>query len=293
MFKGVGTAIITPFDKEENIDYKVLRDLVNFQINSGIDSIIVLGTTGETPTLSFEERDKILETVFEENNKRVPLIVGTGSNSTKEVCRLNKQAEKYNPDGLLIVNPYYNKGTQESIVKHYEYISERTDRPIMLYNVPYRTGMNLSPDTTIKIAEKCKNVVATKEACSNISQIAELFSIKPDSFKVFSGNDDQALPIIAMGGEGVISVFANAYPKHIKQITDAIFAGEYDKARDFTNKYLKMMNLMFIETSPSPLKYIMSLLGLCENILRLPLDEVTPKTKEILKQAVENFPEAK
>lgn len=290
MFKGSGTAIITPYDNEQNIDYSALRKLVNFQIESNIDSIIVLGTTGETPVLSFEEKEKILETVVEETNKRVPLIVGTGSNNTKEVVKMNKQAEKYGIEGLLIVNPYYNKGTQESIIKHYEYISEHTELPIMLYNVPYRTGMNITPDTVVKIADKCKNVVAIKEASSNISQIAELFSIIPEGFKVFSGNDDQALPIMAMGGEGVISVFANAYPKHLKQITDSFFLGDLKKSQYYSNLYMKMMNLMFIETSPAPLKYVMSLLGLCQNVLRLPLDEVTEKTKVVLKNAVENFP---
>lgn len=290
MFKGVGTALITPYDKEQNIAYTALRKLVNYQIESGIDFLVALGTTGETPVLTFDEREKILETVISENNKRVPIIVGTGSNNTKEVVKLNQQAEKYGADALLIVNPYYNKGTQESIVKHYEYICGYTNLPIMLYNVPYRTGMNILPETVVKIAEKCKNVFSVKEACSNISQIAELFSIIPTDFKVFSGNDDQTLPIMAMGGDGVISVFANAYPKHLKKITEAIFAGDYKAAQNFSNAYIKMMNLMFIETSPAPLKYVMSLLGLCENVLRLPLDEVTDKTKTVLKQAVENFP---
>lgn len=289
MFKGVGTAIITPFDDDRNVDYGALRSFVNYQVSNGIDSLIVLGTTGEPPTLTYDEREKIISTVIEEANKRVPVIVGTGSNCTEEVIKLNKQAEKYGADALLIVNPYYNKGSQESIIKHYEYISERTDLPIMLYNVPYRTGMNLLPETVAAIADKCKNVFGTKEACSNISQIAELFSLIPEGFKVYSGNDDQVLPIMAMGGEGVISVFANAFPKEIKSIAQAILNNNYELARKYNNKYVKMMNLMFIESSPSPVKYILSLMGLCKNVLRLPLDEVCEKSKIILKEAFDNF----
>lgn len=290
MFKGVGTAIITPFDIDRNVDYGVLRNLVNYQVDSGIDSIIVLGTTGETPVLTSDEKEKIVAAVLETNNKRIPVIVGTGSNNTSEVVKSNALAEKLGADGLLIVNPYYNKGTQESLIKHYEYISERTSLPIMLYNVPYRTGMNLLPDTVVQIAAKCKNIVAVKEACADISQIAKLFSVIPEGFKVFSGNDDQALPIMAMGGEGVISVFANAFPKHIKQIATAFFNNDLKESQKYSNLYLEMMNLMFVETSPAPLKYIMSLMGLCQNVMRLPMDSVTDKTKIILQQAFENFP---
>ncbi|MCX6150687.1 MAG: 4-hydroxy-tetrahydrodipicolinate synthase [Ignavibacteriales bacterium] len=289
MFTGVGTAIITPFDENYNVDYVSLRKIVNFQVESGIDAIIVLGTTGEAPVIDLIEREKIISTVVEEVNGKTKVIVGTGTNDTRNAVELNKTAEKFNVDGLLIVNPYYNKGTQESLLTHYKYISERTNLPIMLYNVPSRTGMNLLPETAVKIHEQCSNITSIKEASGNISQIAHLFSIKPDSFKVYSGNDDQTLPIMAMGGAGVISVFSNAYPAEAKKLSDAIIQGDYKQAQAFSNKYLRMMNLLFVETNPSPIKFVMSELGYCKNILRLPLEPVLEKTKMILQEEMEKY----
>ncbi len=282
MFRGVGTAIITPFDKDYNVDYKSLKKICRQQINGGVDAVIVLGTTGESPVINLDERKKIISTVIEEINGKAEIIIGTGTNDTKHVVELNKVAEELKADGLLIVNPYYNKGTQESLVDHYKYISERTNLPIMLYNVPSRTGMNIMPETIVKISDACSNVVGVKEACGNISQIAHLISIKPEKLLVYSGNDDQTLPIMSLGGFGIISVFSNAYPKELKQITDAIFNNNLLLAQKLNNKYLSMMNSLFIETSPMPIKYVMSKLGLCENILRLPLIPITKKTENIL-----------
>lgn len=282
LFKGSGTAIITPFNQDNNIDYPTLKKILNFQINNGIDAIILLGTTGESPVISIEERKKLLDLTVEEVNGKAKVIVGTGTNDTKKVVEINKVVEEYKADALLIVNPYYNKGTQSSLVEHYKYISERTTLPIVLYNVPSRTAMNLLPETIVKIHSECKNIVAVKEACANISQIARLFSIKPSSLTVYSGNDDQTFPIMALGGEGVVSVFSNAYPKEMKQLTDALLKKDLDTARNLNNKYLKMMNLLFVETSPSPIKFVMSKLGMCENILRLPLSPVTEQTEKLL-----------
>ena len=183
---------------------------------------MLLGTTGESPVIEFEERKKIISLVVEEVNGKIPVIVGTGSNNTKKVVENNKLAEELKADGVLIVNPYYNKGTQESLIEHYKYISSKTKLPIILYNVPSRTGMNLLPETAVRIHNECKNVVAVKEASGNISQIAHLISIKPESLSVLSGNDDQTLAIMASGGDGVISVFSNPYPAEMKKITDAI-----------------------------------------------------------------------
>ncbi|HSP87531.1 MAG TPA: 4-hydroxy-tetrahydrodipicolinate synthase [Ignavibacteriaceae bacterium] len=289
MFKGTGTALITPFDEDYNVDYDSLKKLVDFQISGGVDAIVLLGTTGETPVISLEERRKILDTGIQINSGRTKIIVGTGTNDTKKVVELNKIAEEYKPDALLIVNPYYNKGTQESLVEHYKYISERTTLPIILYNVPSRTGMNLLPETVIKIHEECKNVVAVKEASGNISQIAHLFSIKPASLNVLSGNDDQTLPIMALGGDGVVSVFSNPYPKQMKEMTTAILNNDYESAQRLNNKYLKMMNLLFIETSPSPVKFVMYEMGLCKNILRLPLIGINEKSKKLLIDEMKNF----
>ena len=203
MFKGTGTALITPFDEDYNVDYKSLEKIINYQISGGVDAIILLGTTGESPVISDEERRKIISTAIENTKGNTKIIVGTGTNNTKKVAEFNKIAEEYKADAVLIVNPYYNKGTQNSLVEHYKYISERTSLPIILYNVPSRTGMNLLPETIVKIHEECKNVIAVKEASGNISQIAQLFSIKPPSLNVLSGNDDQTLPIMALGGVGV------------------------------------------------------------------------------------------
>ncbi len=289
MFTGVGTALITPFDKDLNVDYKALRKICKHQVEGKVDAIIVLGTTGEAAVINVEERKKITETILEEIDGKAKIILGTGTNDTRKVVELNKIAEEQKADGVLIVNPYYNKGTQDSIVEHYKYISERTSLPIILYNVPSRTGMNMLPETIVKVSDACKNVVGVKEACGNISQIAHLFSIKQDNLSIFSGNDDQTLPIMALGGAGIISVFSNSYPKELKKLTNAIFGNDYKSAQTLSNKYLSMMNILFIETSPSPIKYVMHKLGLCENILRLPLAPVSKKAEALLDNAIENF----
>jgi 4-hydroxy-tetrahydrodipicolinate synthase len=289
MFKGAGTAIVTPFDKDQNVDYNSLKRITKHQVDNRIDAIIILGTTGEAPVVDGDERKKIIETIMTEAAGKCKIIIGTGGNNTKKVAELNKATDEFKPDGLLIANPYYNKGTQESLVEHYKFLSERTSTPIMLYNVPSRTGMNLLPETAVKIHEFCKNVVAIKEASGSISQIAHLCSIKPDSFRVISGNDDQTLPIMAVGGDGVISVFTNAFPKQMKQITDAFFADKVSEAQKYNNMYLEMMNALFYETSPGPLKYIMNKMGMCENVFRLPIAPVGKKTETRLDEVFERF----
>ncbi len=289
MFKGVGTALITPFNQDLSVDYNSIRNIVDFQIANKIDALVVLGTTGESPVIDDDERKKILETVLDANQNRVPVILGTGSNNTKHVVEQNKLAEHFNLDGVLIVNPYYNKGTQQSLIEHYKYISERTSLKIILYNVPSRTGMNILPETAVKIHEACKNVVAIKEASGNISQIAHLISIKPDSLEVLSGNDDQTLPIMALGGVGVISVFSNPFPGQMKEIVNALLNHDLITAQKLNNQYLAMMNKLFIETSPSPVKYVMSKLGLCNNVLRLPLAKTTQSSEAILDKELLNF----
>ena len=289
MFKGVGTALITPFNQDLSVDYNSIRNIIDFQIANKIDALIVLGTTGESPVIDDEERKKILETVLDANRNRVPVILGTGSNNTKHVVEQNKLAEHFKLDGVLIVNPYYNKGTQQSLIEHYKYISERTSLKIILYNVPSRTGMNILPETAVKIHEVCRNVVAIKEASGNISQIAHLISIKPDSLEVLSGNDDQTLPIMALGGVGVISVFSNPFPTQMKEITNALLNQDFTTAQKLNNKYLAMMNKLFIETSPTPVKYVMSKLGLCDNVLRLPLAKITQSSEAILDKELLNF----
>lgn len=282
MFSGTGTALITPFNEDLTIDFKSLKLLIEDQISNGISAIIVLGTTGESPVIEEDERRKLVDEVVSLVNKRIKVIVGTGTNDTKKVVKFNKIAEQYNADGLLIVNPYYNKSTQAGLVEHYKFISEQTDLPIILYNVPSRTAMNILPETVLAIHDKCKNVVAVKEASGDISQIAKLCSIKPDTLTVFSGNDDQTLPIMALGGKGVISVFSNIYPKEMCLMTDAILNNDFKLALSLNNKYLKMMNLLFVETNPIPVKYLASVRGLCKNIFRLPLVKANSNTEKLL-----------
>jgi len=287
MFQGVGTALITPFKEDFSVDIDSLKKIVHHQLGNKIDALIVLGTTGESPVINYDERRKIITAVVEEATGKVPVIVGTGTNDTKKVVENNKQAEDLKADGLLIVNPYYNKGTQASLVEHYKFIAERTKLPIILYNVPSRTGMNILPETVIKIHKECPNVVAVKEASGNISQIAHLISIKPETLSVFSGNDDQTLAIMGLGGDGVISVFSNPYSAQMKQITEAVLKGNLKTAQKFNNKYLAMMNALFTETNPSPVKYVMHRLGFCENVLRLPLIKVSENVEGILDKAMQ------
>jgi len=289
MFKGVGTALITPFKEDQSVDIGSLKKILEHQLKNNIDALIVLGTTGESPVIEYEERRKIISAVVEEAKGKIPVIIGTGSNNTKKVVENNKLAEELKADGLLIVNPYYNKGTQESLLEHYKYISDRTNLPIILYNVPSRTGMNILPDTAVRIHKNCSNVVAIKEASGDISQIANLIAIKPDSFSIISGNDDQTLPIMALGGDGVISVFSNPYPSEMKQLTDAMLNNDLSSAQKFNNRYLGMINALFIETNPAPVKFVMHHLGLCENIMRLPLVNATAKTKELLIKEIQQI----
>ncbi len=289
MFKGTGTALITPFNEDLSVDYISLRKIVNQQLESGIDALIVLGTTGESPVIDDDERRRIISTVQEEVKGKIPVIVGTGTNNTTHVVELNRMAEELSVDGLLIVNPYYNKGTQQSLIEHYGYIAERTTLPIILYNVPSRTGMNILPETAIRIFQNCKNVVGIKEASGNISQIAELIASKPEAFQVFSGNDDQTLPILALGGVGVVSVFSNPYPHLMKQLTNSLLDKDYEKARRLNNKFNEMMNKLFVEASPAPVKYVMNKLGYCHNVLRLPLSRLTEKNIQVLDEAMKKL----
>jgi 4-hydroxy-tetrahydrodipicolinate synthase len=282
MFNGTGTALITPFNEDLSIDYISLKLLIEDQIENGVSAIIILGTTGETPVIDEDERKKLVDESVQLANGRIKIIIGTGTNDTRKVVKYNKIAEDYQADGLLIVNPYYNKSTQAGLVDHYKYISERTSLPIILYNVPSRTAMNIIPETVLKIHDQCKNIIAVKEASADISQIAKLCAMKPETLTVFSGNDDQTLPIMALGGKGVISVFSNIFPKEMRMMSSAILNNDFVSGLKIHNKFLRMMNLLFIETNPIPVKYLASLRGLCKNILRLPLVKTTASAEKLL-----------
>jgi 4-hydroxy-tetrahydrodipicolinate synthase len=282
MFTGTGTALITPFNEDGSIDYNSLRVLINNQIENGVSAVVILGTTGESPVIDAEERRRLVDESVSIAGGKMKVIIGTGTNDTSKVVKFNKIAEDYKADGLLIVNPYYNKSTQAGLVEHYKYISERTSLPIILYNVPSRTSMNVLPETVLQIHQECRNITAVKEASGDISQIARLCAMKPNSLTVLSGNDDQTLPVISLGGKGVISVFSNIFPREMNELTGALLQGDYKRGLLLHNKYLKMMNLLFIETNPIPVKYLASAIGLCKNVFRLPLVKAAASSEKIL-----------
>lgn len=271
MFKGVGTALITPFNEDLSVDYVSLKRLIDFQLKSKVDALIILATTGEAPTIEISEFREVVSFVMNEVGGKVPVIVGTGSNNPSKVLNLNRLSENLNVNGLLIVNPYYNKSTQDGLVEYFKFISSKTTLPIILYNVPSRTGMNVLPETIIKIHKLCPNVIGVKEASGNISQIAELIAIKPNSLEIFSGNDDQTLPIMALGGCGVISVVSNIFPLEFRELTHLILEDRVKEAQTINNKLFNIEKLLFVETNPIPVKYAAYRLGLCKNYLRLPL----------------------
>lgn len=282
MFRGLGTALITPFTDEGEVDYEALRKLIHYQIEHGTDSLIVLGTTGEAPSILEPERAKIVEIAIREANHRIPVIIGTGSNCLDSVLKYNRMAEEMNADGVLIVTPYYNKGTQESIFQYYRHIAERTRLPIIVYNVPTRTGFNLLPDTMFRIFKTCSNIVGIKEANADFGQLTKLMAGRPEGMLVFSGNDDITLPFMALGAEGVISVVGNIIPAEMKTLTTHMLAGDLDGARKIHDRYLELINAMFVEVNPIPVKFAASRLNLCRNVLRLPLIPLSEKNSQVV-----------
>lgn len=288
IFKGSGVALITPFDDENNINYKKLEQLLEFQIENKTDAIIICGTTGESATLSFDEKKQLIKYTVEVVNKRIPVIAGTGSNNTKFAIELSEYAKQVDADGLLIVTPYYNKCSKQGLYEHYKAISDNVDLPIIAYNVPSRTGLNIDADTLVKLS-KIKNVVAIKEASSNISQISEMFSKISNNFSIYSGNDDQIVPILSLGGLGVISVLANILPKQTHDICYNYFNGSIDLAKNMQLKYFDIIKKLFIEVNPAPIKEAMNYLGYNVGKTRLPLCELTADDKKLLKESLNNL----
>jgi len=282
MFKGVGTALITPFAEDGNVDYEALVKLVHFQIESGTDALVVLGTTGEAPAISGEERRKIIEIAMRETRQRIPVIIGTGTNCLDTVLHYNQMTEELGADGVLIVTPYYNKGTQESIFQFYKLIAGRTKLPVLLYNVPTRTGFNLLPETVFRIFRACPNVIGIKEANADFGQVTRLLADRPEGMLVYSGNDDITLPFMALGAEGVISVASNIIPAEMKSVTSRMLANDLKGAREIQNRWLDFFSAMFIEVNPVPVKFAAAQLQLCRNILRLPLMPISEKNAGVL-----------
>lgn len=284
VFRGAATALITPF-KNGEIDYECLERLIDEQIAQGIDALVIGGTTGEAATLSDEERYRLFEFSSEKTAGRVKLVLGTGTNDTRAAIRHTKYAERVGCDGVLLVTPYYNKGTEIGVEKHYLSIAETADLPIILYNVPSRTGVNLGINLISRLANH-ENVVAIKEASDSADRLLEL-SVLSDSIDLYAGNDSQIYTTLALGGKGVISVVSNLMPKYAHEICESFWSGKSDVALKMQKKILPLIKSLFLETNPAPVKYAMSLLGLCEGELRLPLCEVRESTKEIIKNELE------
>ena len=285
IFEGSGVAIITPFKIDENgnnvIDYDRLEKLIEFQIANKTDAIIICGTTGESSTLSFEEHNECIKRCIDIVNNRVPVIAGTGANNTLEAVRLSKKAEENGADGLLIVTPYYNKTNQDGLKYHYGQIADSVNIPIIMYNVPSRTGVNIMPETAADIANTHSNVVAIKEASGNLSQVATLASL--DALDIYSGNDDQIVPILSLGGKGVISVLANVFPEETHNMVRSYLDGNVTEARKIQLESLKVIRALFSDVNPIPVKKAMQEMGMDTGILRSPLVELNEeKTKKLM-----------
>jgi 4-hydroxy-tetrahydrodipicolinate synthase len=287
MFKGSIVAIVTPFHNGA-VDEKKLRELVDFQIENGTDAIVACGTTGESSTLDNEEHLNVIRIVFDQAKGRVPVIAGTGSNSTAEAIHLTREAKEIGVAGVLLVTPYYNKPTQEGLYLHYTAIADAVEIPQILYNVPGRTGVNLLPETVARLAPH-KNIVAIKEATGSLQQASEVLALCGDQIDVFSGDDFITFPMMACGAKGVISVTANIMPKVIGDLTDAFYAGDLDKARKLHLDTLKISNAMFIESNPVPVKTALWLMGKCSDEVRLPLAPMSAANKAKLEAIMKEY----
>ena len=287
IFEGCGTAIVTPFT-EDGINFEEFGKMIEDQIANGVDSIIVCGTTGESATMTDSERKEVMKFAIEKANKRVPIVLGTGSNCTRSAVELTKYAESIGADGVLVVTPYYNKTTQDGLVAHYKAIAEVTTLPIILYNVPSRTGVNILPKTCLELS-KIPNIVAIKEASGNLSQIAEIANLCKENLTIYSGNDDQIVPILSLGGKGVISVLSNVAPKYVHDMCYDYFEGNVEKAKESQLKALNLISALFCEVNPIPVKEAMNMIGYNCFEPRLPLIKLSNSGKEKLEKAMKEF----
>jgi 4-hydroxy-tetrahydrodipicolinate synthase len=280
--KGCGTALVTPFKEDLSIDEEALRGLVEFQVSEGVDFLVPCGTTGESATLSADEQRRVVEIVLQSAQGRVQVIAGAGGNNTAHVIELARGYERMGVRGLLSVSPYYNHPTQEGLYQHFRAVAEATQLPIIVYNVPPRTAVNILPDTVARLAE-IPNIVGVKEASGDISQVAEICSRVRDDFKVFSGDDSMTLPVIAVGGVGLISVAANEAPRQMTALTRAALDNDWDQARRLNRELFPLMKANFIETSPGPVKAALAMMGKIKEVYRLPMVPISPETKERLR----------
>jgi 4-hydroxy-tetrahydrodipicolinate synthase len=282
LFSGVYTAIITPFTENNLIDYESLDNLIEFNIKNGVNGIVSCGTTGESPTLEFEEQQELIKKTIEFVDGRVKVIAGTGSNSTSHAIKLSKMAEKLGVDALLLVNPYYNKPTQEGLYLHFKAISDAVNIPCILYNIKGRTGVNLETKTLLRLINDCKNIIAVKEASGDLDQIKEVINSVPSYFSVLSGDDGLTLELIKYGGDGVISVASNFMPNEIVNLVKYSLNKDYINADQLNENLKEFFKLNFIETNPIPIKYMLSKIGLCNEIYRLPLCSLSNGSKKII-----------
>jgi 4-hydroxy-tetrahydrodipicolinate synthase len=284
-FQGTGTALVTPFKKDGALDEPALRRLIDLQIKGGVEALIPVGTTGESPSLTHEEHLRVFEIVKDQSKGRVKIFGGTGNNNTQKAIEQTRMAKKLGFDAALVVGPYYNKPTQEGYFQHYRAIAEAVDIPIIVYNVPGRTGGNIEAATSLRMAEEIPNVFAVKEASGNLAQIMEIARNKPDDFSLLSGDDAITLPLMALGGDGCISVVANQVPRQFSDLVRACLKNKWEKARAIHNVLLPLMNINFIESNPIPVKASLAMMGLIEEVYRLPLVAIGSRNREAL-QAV-------
>ena len=287
IFTGAGVALVTPFNDDLSVNYDKLEKLIEYHIANGTDSIVICGTTGESATLTVKEHAEVIKFAVDVVNHRIPVIAGTGSNETSYATELSNDAEKSGADALLVVTPYYNKTSQRGLVNHYKFIADRVSSPIIIYNVPSRTGVNVLPETYAELCEH-KNIVAAKEASGDISQVAQIAALCGDKLDIYSGNDDQIVPILSLGGKGVISVLSNICPKIAHDIVSLYLDGKYTESSELQLKYLELCNSLFMDVNPIPVKVAMNMMGFGVGPFRMPLcemdDNKTAKLNAVLKK---------
>lgn len=289
IFTGAGVAIVTPMKENGEVNFEKLGEILEEQIAGQTDAIIICGTTGESSTLTHEEHLDAIKYTIDKVNKRIPVIAGTGSNCTQTAIYLSQEAEKYGADGLLLVTPYYNKATQKGLIEHYTAIANSVKLPIILYNVASRTGCNIEPKTAAYLAEHVENIVGIKEASGNISQVAEIAALTQGKMDIYSGNDDQIVPILSLGGKGVISVLSNVAPQYTHDIVAKFMEGKVEESRDMQLKALPLIHALFCEVNPIPVKTALNLMGKEVGPLRMPMTEMEEAHQEVLKKAMKDF----
>lgn len=289
IFTGAGVAIVTPMKENGDVNFEKLGEILEEQIAEGTDAVIICGTTGESSTMTHEEHLEAIKYTVDKVNKRIPVIAGTGSNCTETAIYLSKEAEQYGADGLLLVTPYYNKATQKGLIAHYTAVANAVKLPIILYNVASRTGCNITPETAAYLAEHVENIVGIKEASGNISQVAQIAALTKGKMDIYSGNDDQIVPILSLGGKGVISVLSNVAPKYTHEIVAKFMEGEVKESCEMQLAALPLAHALFSEVNPIPVKAAMNLMGKEVGPLRMPLTEMEEEHKEALKKAMTDF----